>query len=73
MSNEIKKINISADLDDHEVDLLASLLRGYITEHREMAKVKQLLDEITQTELKWHLGHADFTETIAKKLFPGWK
>jgi hypothetical protein len=72
MADENKKITITADLDEFEVELVASLFRDYITENREMARVEHAAGRKTADELKWHLGHADYVETIAKKFFPGW-
>ncbi len=65
-------LHISADLDQEEAELLGYLFREYITDNREMAKMKHLAGEVTDAELKWHLGHADWIDTIAEKLFPGW-
>lgn len=72
MADAIKKTSISTDLDDHEVELLASLFREHIGKNREMAKVEHAVGEIDQATLDWQLLHADFIEAIANKLFPGW-
>lgn len=66
-------IHISADLNQLEAEMLSYLFMDYITENREMAKMKHAAGEVTDAELKWHLGHADWLDTIAKKLFPGWE
>lgn len=66
-------INISADIDEHEAELLASLLRNQIVEHRLMAKVEYAAGSVTKAESSWHLRHADFIEAMAKKLFPNWE
>ena len=60
------------ELDDFERENLASLLREAITKHREEARLSHVAGEITQSQLDWHLSHAQHLEGIAKKLFPGW-
>lgn len=70
---DTKGIAVAAELDEFEFELVASLFRDYIIENREMARVKHAAGKKTDDELKWHLGHADFVEAIAKKFFPSWR
>lgn len=66
------KFSIEAELDGVEVETLAGILHERITKHREEAMLDHACKLITQAELDWHLSHADYTEGIARKLFPDW-
>ena len=64
---------ISALLDDFETEALAGILGDEIVKNRQFAKVEHATGQISDEQLAWHLGHAEFLETIAKKLFPHWR
>ena len=73
MSDKTPTINISADLDQHEAEFLCELLRACVVKNRQMARFEHACGEMTDAELKWHLRHADWVDTVAEKLFPGWE
>lgn len=66
------EIKISATLDEFESETLADMFMDRVSEHREMAIYNHGVGKITKAELDWHLKHADYVESIAKKIFPGW-
>jgi hypothetical protein len=62
-------MKIDVELDDFEVDTLASLLHTEIRKNTAEAKLQFLTKEISKERLEWHESHADFLKVIYNKLF----
>lgn len=62
---------ISATLDDFEADALAGLLRREIVNSRQLARVEAACGEMTAEVLAQSESYANWLESMAKKLFPG--
>ena len=65
-------MKIEVELDAFEHEKLASLIHDDIVEHRQEAKFKHAVGDMTKNELDWHFSHAEWTEEIAVKIFPNW-
>lgn len=62
-------MKINVDLPPDETELLVGMFVERITEHREVARMKHACGEMPDAELKWHLSHADYTQSLYEKLF----
>jgi hypothetical protein len=61
---------IENDFDLGELETLFDLFNHEVIKHRQLAKLDHAEKKITNAELQWHLGHADYLESIKEKLLP---
>lgn len=51
-----------------EYEFVSELMRREIGLHRQEAKLDHQCKSITDSELEWHLKHADFVESVLGKI-----
>lgn len=69
------KHRIDVELDGFEVENLSGLLGDSIIHHRQEVMLTWLskgdvVGGVSPYEVRWHLRHAEYLESIARKLFP---
>lgn len=65
---EMKTI-INTELHEDERDVLAEILTLEILKHTAEADLKFSMKEISSSQYKWHIKHAEFLKKIKNKLF----